>query len=100
MLIQPGATKTGFREALRRREGFGSGVYASLETKLAEMHAASWGGADEPVIVVDAIYRALTARRPPLRMATGRNTHLQLTAFRALPWQIWEALVRRKLDLM
>jgi len=99
VLIQPGATRTGFRQALVRREGFGSGVYAALENRLAELHAASWGSADDSVIVVDAIHRALTARRPPLRMATGRNTHIQLTAFRALPWRIWEAMVRRKLDL-
>ena len=99
VLVQPGATKTGFRQALVRREGFGSGVYASLENRLAELHAASWGDADEPVVVVNGIHRALTARRPPLRIATGRSTHLQLTAFRVLPWRLWEAAVRRKLGL-
>jgi NAD(P)-dependent dehydrogenase (short-subunit alcohol dehydrogenase family) len=97
VLIQPGATRTGFQDARRKRAGMGEGPYGPVEARVEQLQEQSSGSADDVALVVDAVERALTARRPPLRIATGRATHLQLTLLKLLPWDLWERVIHRKL---
>ena len=99
VLIQPGSTRTGFEGARRIRSGAFSGPYGRIEERVRQLQLEGAEAADEAAIVAEAIWRALSARRPPLRIATGRRTRLQLTLIRLLPGRAWEALVRRTLAL-
>lgn len=99
VLIQPGSTRTGFVDARRVREGAGTGPYAGVEERVQQLQVENRQGADDPAIVVDAIWRALTDPDPPLRLATGRSTRAQLTLLKLLPGRLWERLIRKKLAL-
>lgn len=99
VLVQPGATDTGFAAARERGVRVGQGPYREISARLATLLAESVAGQEPVEVVVRAVLRALCEPRPPFRIPTGRGTRAQILARRLLPWAVYEALVRRKLDL-
>ncbi len=99
VLVQPGPTATGFPTARGTGELAGSGPYAAITARIAELQAEVFENPEPVSVVVDAVHRALHDEDPPFRIPTGRGTYGQILAHRALPWRIWERLVRRKLRL-
>jgi NAD(P)-dependent dehydrogenase (short-subunit alcohol dehydrogenase family) len=99
VLIQPGGTATGFHAAIQQGARVGEPPYGPLVARVRALQAEVFDDADPAQVVVDAIWRALSASAPPLRIATGVGTRVQLTANRLLPWRVWELLVRQKMKL-
>lgn len=99
VLVQPGATDTGFAAARERGAGVGGGPYREISARLATLLAESGAGQEPVEVVVRAVQRALDDPSPPFRIPTGRGTRAQILARRLLPWSLYQALVRRKLAL-
>lgn len=99
VLVEPGATDTGFPTSKGIGAGVGEGPYAAITERVRELQDAAFADPEPVTTVVAAVRRALTESSPPLRIPTGRGTRAQLTAKRLLPWRVWEALVRWKLRL-
>lgn len=99
VLVQPGATESGFADARQVGSRVGSGPYAAISARLRVLLEENARDRAPVDVVVAAVVRALEAPRPPFRMPTGRGTRAQILARRLLPWPIYQAVVRRKLAL-
>jgi len=97
VLVEPGATATGFTEHLARGRWAGTGPYAALTERLQATREAAFQGAEPPDVVVEAILRGLEEQDPPLRIATGRGTRASILAAQLLPWGLYRRLVRRRI---
>ena len=99
VLVQPGATATGFAQARERGARVGQGPYREISARLDALLAENVAGQEPVEGVVRAVLKAVVDPSPPFRIPTGRGTRAQLLARRLLPWSLYEALVRRKLAL-
>ncbi|MCK6502548.1 SDR family NAD(P)-dependent oxidoreductase [Myxococcota bacterium] len=99
VLVQPGATATGFAAARQQGARVGQGPYREISARLSTLLAENVASQEPVEVVVRAVERALTDRAPPFRIPTGRGTRAQILAHRLLPWRLYEGLVRRKLAL-
>ncbi len=99
VVIEPGAIKTEWTEISRLNllQHSGSGPYA----KYAEAHAQMLSNADaasmasSPEVVADTVSKALKARRPHTRYATGGGARTALVLRSILPDRWLDALLRR-----
>jgi len=94
VLVEPGPTESGFSAARRRAARAGSGPYAPLTAALERLHGRMRAREIPVDSAVAAIVEALEASRPPLRIVPGTGARFELAAARAVPWSLWEALVR------
>ncbi|HJV21705.1 MAG TPA: hypothetical protein VJ570_03360, partial [Holophagaceae bacterium] len=105
ILVEPGAIRTEFRETLTRAWGDlperARGTcyegtlreYMEKRKELSEAHALDAGRCAE------RIARALSAPRPPRRIAIGRDAFWAGKAKALLPAFLWERLLRRTYGL-
>lgn len=99
VLVEPGATDTGFVAARRQGPRVGTGAYAAVSARIAQLLLQSAASPDSPDVVVDAVVASLERAHPPLRAVTGRSARSQALARRVLPWRVYEWAVSRKLKL-
>ncbi|MDT0318588.1 oxidoreductase [Streptomyces millisiae] len=103
VVIEPGgiATEWGGIAADHLRETSGSGAYA----KQADAVAASLSSEvnakrnSPPQVIADAIGKAVTARRPRTRYATGFAARPLITLRRVLPDRAFDAVMRRAIGV-
>jgi NAD(P)-dependent dehydrogenase (short-subunit alcohol dehydrogenase family) len=101
-LVQPGPVETGFQA--RSRD-----LLAAHVDVEASRYREAYEGVDERTLdavptssvedVVDAVERALTARRPPARVPVGRLSWLAARLGQLLPTRARDAIVRRLFGL-
>jgi NAD(P)-dependent dehydrogenase (short-subunit alcohol dehydrogenase family) len=98
VVIQPGAIRTEWagiaREGLLRHSG--EGPYAATARRHARMlKSGSSSFASPPEVVAETIARAVRARRPRTRYATGRLSRTLMTLRRLLPDRGFDAVMWR-----
>jgi NAD(P)-dependent dehydrogenase (short-subunit alcohol dehydrogenase family) len=98
VLIQPGAIRTEWsgiaREGLLRHSG--EGAYAETARRHARMlKGGSSSFASRPEVVAETIARAVRARRPRTRYATGRGSRTMMALRRLLPDRMFDRLIWR-----
>ncbi len=98
VLVEPGATESGFATSSARGPRVGTGPYADLTRRVEVLRDTAFSSPEPVDTVVRAIHRGLKEKNPPLRIPTGRGTLPQILAHDALPWSAWKALVGRKLQ--
>ena len=102
-VVQPGIIRTSFSEravAGVPRPGEHSGPYDEFNRSVAEVTQAVYergalarlGG--EPEVVAKVIARALTARRPPVRVRVTPSAHVLVAQRRVLPVRVWDRFLR------
>lgn len=99
VMIEPGATATGFVAARGVGARTGTGTYAAISGRLRQLLDENSADPEPVSVVVDGLLVALEGRRPPFRIPTGRGVRAQILARRLLPWRAYERLVRTKLAL-
>ncbi len=82
VIIEPGAIKTEFGDVMTGPmvERSGQGPYSHLTAALSKLLKAEYdnGGGSEPKVITDLILRAVRARKPRTRYATGKYASLML----------------------
>lgn len=99
VLIEPGPTASDFASSSWRGRRVGTGAYAAISEHLEGLRQQVFASVEPSSTVTRAVLRALASPRPPLRMPTGRATHLQLALLRVLPFPVWEQLVHLRIRL-
>lgn len=83
-LVEPGDIRTAFNDHTDFSAAYHSAYGEALE-RCRTVVETSLEGAPEPAVVAKVIHRALTARRPRLRYAVGREARSVALARRLLP---------------
>lgn len=97
VLVEPGATESGFATSVWTAARAGSEPYADITERLGVLRREAFAKPDPASVVTDAVVRALTDPDPPLRIPTGKGTRAQILAVQLLPWSIYRAVARWKL---
>lgn len=103
-LVEPGIVSTeiwGKNRWVAQKSLDPAGPYYDMFTRSEQI--ADWAVRTSPIRpahVAEAVYRALTDRRPRLRYLVGRRAALLLTARRLLPGELFESLYSRLLANM
>ena len=87
VVIQPGAIKTEWNTIARQnlREVSGNTAYQALAKKHAQLLEKGDKQASDPVVVAKTIRKAVRARKPSTRYATGRGAKIILLLRKVLP---------------
>jgi NAD(P)-dependent dehydrogenase (short-subunit alcohol dehydrogenase family) len=98
IVIEPGAIRTEWAgiAADGLRQASGSGAYAAFAENHARMldSAGTSRLASPPEVVARTIVRAVTARRPKARYATGGGAHTILFLRNILPTRLFDRVIR------
>ncbi|HEX4125364.1 MAG TPA: SDR family NAD(P)-dependent oxidoreductase, partial [Tepidisphaeraceae bacterium] len=101
ILIEPGAIDTPIwtkeKAAFSEHETEARAIYGPILDAHKQMHAKAATAAIPPGKVAAAIERALTARRPRMRYAIGRDAKLGVIFKRLLPDRWFEVAMRKAL---
>ncbi len=98
-LVEPGDIDTPFNAAMDWETSPDGSAYADALARCEQVVRDSLPEAPKPVVVVRAIERALTARRPRVRYAVGADSRLVPFARRLLPDWIGLRFIRSHFDL-
>jgi short-subunit dehydrogenase len=95
-LIEPGVIRTHFEAtAVTGIPAYLASPYAGAMAKYDQMSKLADKFAAEPIVVAEAIARAVSARRPAARYVAPRRTLLTLFMARLLPQRAWDWAMRR-----
>jgi NAD(P)-dependent dehydrogenase (short-subunit alcohol dehydrogenase family) len=101
ILIEPGAIKTPIwtkdKSAIAESEQAARAIYGPMMDAHKQMHTKAAGAAIPAERVAVVIERALTARRPRMRYAVGRDAMLGVIFKRLMPDRWFAAAMRRAL---
>lgn len=98
-LVEPGDIDTPFNEAMDWSSAGANPAYAEPLARCERVVRESLPKAPKPAVVVRAIEKALTARRPRVRYAVGADSKLVPLARRLLPDWLGLYLIRDHFDL-
>ena len=98
-VIQPGAIRTEFAGTVTERMPEGEGPYAAFNADVGRATRDAYekgplarlGG--EPDAVAQAVEKAITARRAPIRMRVTPSAHLLITQRRLMPDRLWDGFL-------
>ncbi len=98
-VIQPGAIRTEFAGTVTERMPEGEGPYAAFNAEVGRATRDAYekgplarlGG--EPDAVAKAVEKAITARRPPIRVRVTPSAHLLITQRRLMPDRVWDGFL-------
>jgi len=96
VLIEPGVIRTNFETtAVSGLEGFAAGPYGRSLAKYGEMSKLADRIASNPIVVAQAIARAVGARRAAARYVAPRRTSLAIWMSAILPTAVWDWAMRK-----
>ncbi len=98
-LVEPGDIDTPFNEAMDWGSAGAGSAYAEPLARCERVIRESLPKAPKPEVVVRAIEKALTARRPRVRYAVGADSKLVPLGRRLLPDFVSLSLIRSHFDL-
>jgi NAD(P)-dependent dehydrogenase (short-subunit alcohol dehydrogenase family) len=102
VLVEPGAYGTRLLDNAVTGERFGDGspywpIHQRFEEALGRLRDAT-GGMQDPQEVADLVYAAVHDPEPRLRYLVGRDASMIATAYRAMPFEQYEAAMRQTMS--
>ncbi|KZS64750.1 SDR family NAD(P)-dependent oxidoreductase [Mycobacterium ostraviense] len=100
VIIQPGLIRTDFSSTAAAAIGAGDGPYAAFNAGVAQSTKevyekgplAHFGG--DPDDVAKAIQKAITARRPKIRMRVTHSAHMLIAQRRMMTDRMWDRFLK------